>query len=154
MGSGRLAARARPFAAARAGPPRHPKEAEDWDIDRIVGKYADAAERMQAGGMDGIEIEAYGHLFDQFWSPLTNQRTDEYGGSIDNRLRFGLRVLNAIRERVGRDFIVGIRMAVDETVPGGIDAPGRTGDPRAPGGRRARSTSSTSSAGTSPTTPS
>ena len=51
-----------------------PKEAEDWDIDRIVGKYADAAERMQAGGMDGIEIESYGHLFDQFWSPLTNRR--------------------------------------------------------------------------------
>ena len=70
-----------------------PKEAEDWDIDRIVGKYADAAERMQAGGMDGIEIESYGHLFDQFWSPLTNQRTDEYGGSPENRLRFGWRVL-------------------------------------------------------------
>jgi 2,4-dienoyl-CoA reductase-like NADH-dependent reductase (Old Yellow Enzyme family) len=98
-----------------------PKEAEDWDIDRIVGKYADAAERMQAGGMDGIEIESYGHLFDQFWSPLTNRRTDEYGGSLENRLRFGWRVLTGIRERVGPDFIVGIRMAVDETVPGGID---------------------------------
>ena len=100
-----------------------PKEAEEWDIDRIVGKYADAAERMQAGGMDGIEIESYGHLFDQFWSPLTNRRDDEYGGSFENRLRFGWRVLTGIRERVGPDFIVGIRMAVDETVPGGIDAP-------------------------------
>ncbi len=100
-----------------------PKEAEEWDIDRIVGKYADAAERMQAGGMDGVEIESYGHLFDQFWSPLTNRRTDEYGGSFENRLRFGWRVLTGIRERVGPDFIVGIRMAVDETVPGGIDAP-------------------------------
>ncbi len=100
-----------------------PKEAEDWDIDRIVGKYADAAERMQAGGMDGIEIESYGHLFDQFWSPLTNRRADEYGGSFENRLRFGWRVLTGIRERVGADFIVGIRMAVDETIPGGIDAP-------------------------------
>ncbi len=99
-----------------------PKEAEDWDIDRIVGKYADAAERMRAGGMDGIEIESYGHLFDQFWSPLTNQRTDEYGGSPENRRRFGWRVLQAIRERTGPDFVVGIRMAVDETVPGGIDA--------------------------------
>ncbi|MGI9053113.1 MAG: FAD-dependent oxidoreductase [Ilumatobacteraceae bacterium] len=98
-----------------------PKEAEDWDIDRIVGKYADAAERMQAGGMDGIEIESYGHLFDQFWSPLTNRRTDAYGGSEENRLRFGWRVLGAIRQRVGPDFIVGIRMAVDETVPDGID---------------------------------
>ena len=100
-----------------------PKEAEDWDIDRIVGKYADAAERMQAGGMDGIEIESYGHLFDQFWSPITNRRTDEYGGSYENRLRFGWRVLTAIRERVGAEFIVGLRMAIDERIEGGIDAP-------------------------------
>jgi 2,4-dienoyl-CoA reductase-like NADH-dependent reductase (Old Yellow Enzyme family) len=99
-----------------------PKEAEEWDIERIVGKYADAAERMQAAGMDGIEIESYGHLFDQFWSPLTNQRTDEYGGSFEHRLRFGWEVLRAIRERVGDDYIVGLRMAVDERVPGGIDA--------------------------------
>ena len=100
-----------------------PKEAEDWDIERIVGRYADAAERMQAAGMDGIEIESYGHLFDQFWSPLTNRRTDEWGGSFENRLRFGWAVLRAIRERVGAGFIVGIRMAVDERVAGGIDAP-------------------------------
>lgn len=98
-----------------------PKEAEDWDIERIVGKYADAAERMRAGGMDGIEIEAYGHLFDQFWSPLTNQRTDEYGGSFENRLRFGWEVLRAVRARVGADYLVGIRMAIDEVLPGGID---------------------------------
>ena len=101
----------------------HPKVAETWDIDRIVGHYADAADRMKTGGMDGIEIEAYGHLVDQFWSPATNQRTDEYGGSFDNRLRFALRVLLAIRERVGTEFIVGIRMAVDERRHDGIDAP-------------------------------
>ena len=98
-----------------------PKEAEDWDIDRIVGHYADAAERMQTGGMDGIELEAYGHLIDQFWSPLTNRRTDEYGGSIDNRLRFAMNVFRAIRDRVGPDFIVGTRIAIDEVLPGGID---------------------------------
>ena len=101
----------------------HPKVAEPWDIDRIVGHYADAAERMKSGGMDGIEIEAYGHLFDQFWSPATNLRTDDYGGAFDNRLRFPLRVLRAIRERVGPDYIVGIRMAVDERLEDGIDAP-------------------------------
>jgi len=101
----------------------HPKVAEPWDIDRIVGDYADAAERMQHGGMDGIEIEAYGHLFDQFWSPNTNRRTDEYGGSFENRLRFPLRVLRAIRDRVGPDYIVGIRMAVDERLEPGIDTP-------------------------------
>ena len=101
----------------------HPKVAEPWDIDRIVGHYADAAERMKSAGMDGIEIEAYGHLFDQFWSPSTNHRTDDYGGAFDNRMRFPLRVLRAIRERVGPDYIVGIRMAVDERLEDGIDAP-------------------------------
>ena len=101
----------------------HPKQAEAWDIERIINDYADAAERMRDGGMDGIEIEAYGHLFDQFWSPATNQRTDEWGGSFENRMRFPLAVLRAIRERVGSDYIVGLRMAVDETRPGGIDTP-------------------------------
>lgn len=99
-----------------------PKEAEDWDIERIVDDYAAAAARMQAAGMDGIEIESYGHLFDQFWSPLTNHRTDAYGGSFGNRMRFGTEVLERVRAAVGTEFIVGIRMAVDETVPGGIDA--------------------------------
>ena len=101
----------------------HPKVAELWDIDRIVGHYADAAERMQTGGMDGVEIEAYGHLFDQFWSPATNRRDDEYGGSFENRMRFPLRVMRAIRERVGSDYVVGIRMAVDERLEDGIDTP-------------------------------
>lgn len=99
-----------------------PKEAEEWDIERIVSDYADAAERMQIGGMDGIELEAYGHLLDQFWSPLTNQRGDEYGGSLDNRLRFATAVFRAVRERVGPEFIVGTRIAVDESKAGGIDA--------------------------------
>ena len=91
-----------------------PKQAEDWDLDRIVRGYAESAQRMQAAGLDGIELEAYGHLLDQFWSPATNQRTDEYGGSLDNRLRFTSRVLDAIRKAVGADFIVGIRMVADE----------------------------------------
>ena len=99
----------------------HPKIAELWDIERIVGHYADAAERMQAGGMDGIEIEAYGHLFDQFLSPSTNHRTDQYGGSFEGRLLFPLQVLRAIRQRVGPAFIVGVRMAIDERRPDGID---------------------------------
>lgn len=101
----------------------HPKPAEEWDIERIVGQYADAAERMQAGGMDGVEIEAYGHLFDQFWSPATNRRTDAYGGSFENRMRFPLAVLHAVRRRVGPDFVVSIRMAVDERMEEGIDTP-------------------------------
>ncbi len=91
-----------------------PKEAEDWDIERIIRDYASAAERMQAAGLDGIEFEAYGHLMDGFWSPATNKREDEYGGSLDNRLRFTWAVIDAVREAVGPDFIVGIRMVADE----------------------------------------
>lgn len=91
-----------------------PKAMEDFDITRIVAAYADGAERVQAGGLDGLELECYGHLIDQFWSPATNRRDDEYGGSLDNRLRFAFEVLAAIRERVGPDFIVGTRMVCDE----------------------------------------
>ncbi len=91
-----------------------PKVAEDWDIERIVADYAAAAQRMQAAGLDGIEFEAYGHLMDSFWSPATNSRDDAYGGSFDNRLRFSMRVVDAVREAVGQKFIVGIRMVADE----------------------------------------
>lgn len=91
-----------------------PKEAEDWDLERIIADYASAAQRMQAAGLDGIEFEAYGHLMDGFWSPATNRREDEYGGSLDNRLRFTWAVIDAVRRSVGPDFIVGIRMVADE----------------------------------------
>ncbi|MBE9636847.1 N-methyl-L-proline N-demethylase HpbA [Salipiger mangrovisoli] len=96
-----------------------PKKLEDWDIARIVEDYADAAERMQAAGLDGIELEAYGHLIDQFWSPLTNDLDAPYGGDLDNRLRFGFDVLRAIRERCGTEFLVGVRYTGDECLPGG-----------------------------------
>jgi 2,4-dienoyl-CoA reductase-like NADH-dependent reductase (Old Yellow Enzyme family) len=99
-----------------------PKVVEDWDIARIVGDYADAAERVKTAGLDGIEIECYGHLIDQFWSPATNKRGDEYGGSLDNRLRFAFAVLRAIRERVGADYIVGVRMVCDEAWDRGFSA--------------------------------
>ena len=87
---------------------------EDWDFDRVIAAYADAAERVKAGGLDGVEFECYGHLIDQFWSPATNKRADEYGGSIDNRLRFGLSVFEAVRRRVGPDFLLGARLVCDE----------------------------------------
>lgn len=94
---------------------RHfPKEIEDWDIERIVADYATAAARMQEAGLDGIEFEAYGHLMDSFWSPATNRRDDEFGGSLDNRMRFSNLVIDAVRKAVGSDFIVGIRMVADE----------------------------------------
>ncbi|MGA7973315.1 MAG: NADH:flavin oxidoreductase [Pseudolabrys sp.] len=97
-----------------------PKKMEDWDIERIIKDYADAAERMKAAGMDGIELQAYGHLMDQFWSPLTNELDGPYGGSLDNRLRFAFDVLRAVRERVGPDYIVGVRYTGDEMLEGGL----------------------------------
>ncbi|GEK46266.1 N-methylproline demethylase [Bisbaumannia pacifica] len=99
-----------------------PKRVEAWDIERLIQDYADAAERMQAAGLDGIELQAYGHLLDQFWSPLTNTLDAPYGGSLDNRLRFGFEVLSAIRQRVGDDFIVGVRYTGDERLEGGLTA--------------------------------
>jgi 2,4-dienoyl-CoA reductase-like NADH-dependent reductase (Old Yellow Enzyme family)/thioredoxin reductase len=96
-----------------------PKKIEDWDIERIIKDFADAAERMQAGGMDGVELEAYGHLLEQFTSPRTNELDGPYGGSLDNRMRFCLDVLGAIRKRVGNEFILGIRYTADERVENG-----------------------------------
>ncbi|MDG1472109.1 MAG: NADH:flavin oxidoreductase [Ascidiaceihabitans sp.] len=99
-----------------------PKLAEDWDIERIISDFADAAERMQAGGMDGIELQVYGHLIDQFWSPLTNDLDGPYGGAtLDSRMKFPLDILDAIRDRVGEKFIVGLRYTADEAETGGID---------------------------------
>lgn len=97
-----------------------PKKLEDWDIERIIRDYGDAAERMQAAGLDGIELECYGHLQDQFWSPLTNQMDEPWGGSLENRRRFTMETLREIRRRVRSDFLVGIRMVADENVEGGL----------------------------------
>ena len=91
-----------------------PKAIEDWDIARIVAEYAAAAQRMQEAGLDGLEIDAYGHLPDQFWSPATNKRDDDWGGPIENRIRFSLMVLEAMRRAVGPRFLLGVRMVADE----------------------------------------
>ena len=100
-----------------------PKLIEDWDIERIINDFADAAERMQAGGMDGIELQVYGHLLDQFWSPLTNDLVGPYGAdTLENRMRFPMDVLDAVRKRVGEEFIVGFRYTADEAQKGGITA--------------------------------
>jgi hypothetical protein len=111
-----------PSHAREAAHRAFPKRLEDWDIARIIEDYADAAERMQAAGLDGIELQAYGHLMDQFWSPRTNTLDAPYGGSLANRLRFTTDVLASVRKRVGPDFIVGIRYTADEAAPDGITA--------------------------------
>ncbi len=98
-----------------------PKPAEDWDIARIIRDYADAAERMQAAGVDGIEFLCHGHLLDQFMSPLTNTLDGPYGGSLENRARLALEMIAAVRKRIGSKIILGLRYGVDEIEPGGID---------------------------------
>jgi 2,4-dienoyl-CoA reductase-like NADH-dependent reductase (Old Yellow Enzyme family)/thioredoxin reductase len=98
-----------------------PKAVEDFDIRRIVHGFGEAARRCKDGGLDGVEISAYaGHLIDQFLSPRMNQRTDRYGGNPDNRLRFALEVLERVREAVGDDFVVGVRMSAGEDADGGL----------------------------------
>ena len=88
---------------------------EREDIKRIQRDFAQAARRVKEGGLDGAEISAaHQHLIDQFWSPRTNKRADAYGGSLENRMRFGLEVFEAVRAEVGNEFCVGLRMCGDE----------------------------------------
>ena len=98
-----------------------PKEMDTHDIERIVRAFAAAALRCKEGGLDGIETLAGGHLIGQFLSPVTNWRTDHFGGSLENRCRFGLLVHQAIRQAVGDDFLVGMRFVVDEGPGGGLN---------------------------------
>lgn len=98
-----------------------PKPAEDWDIARIIRDYVDAAERMKDAGVDGIEFLCHGHLLDQFMSPLTNTLDAPYGGSLENRARLTLEIVEAVRKRIGNHIILGLRYGVDEMEPGGID---------------------------------
>jgi 2,4-dienoyl-CoA reductase-like NADH-dependent reductase (Old Yellow Enzyme family) len=91
-----------------------PKAMDEHDIARVVEAYAAAAKRCQEGGLDGIETLAGGHLIGQFLSPSMNRRTDRFGGSLENRCRFGLMVFEEIRRRVGDRFLVGFRYVVDE----------------------------------------
>ncbi|MBZ9737375.1 NADH:flavin oxidoreductase [Mesorhizobium sp. CA18] len=96
-----------------------PKEMDGADIDRIVKDYASAARRCVEGGLDGVETVTGGHLIGQFLSRRTNRRTDAFGGSLENRARFGLMVHEAIRHAVGNDFAVGIRFVIDEAADDG-----------------------------------
>ncbi|MBT3706407.1 MAG: FAD-dependent oxidoreductase [Proteobacteria bacterium] len=91
-----------------------PREMDEDDIFRIVEDFGSAATRCKAGGLDGLEVIASGHLIDQFWSPATNQRQDKYGGRLENRMRFGRMVFDAIRSAVGDDFLIGVRMTMSE----------------------------------------
>ena len=92
------------------------------EIAEIVTAFGAAAERCRRGGMDGVEIlAAFGFLVAAFLSPLANRRTDAYGGSLENRMRFCREVVSAVRDAVGADGIVGLRIPGDELVEGGLE---------------------------------
>ncbi len=98
------------------------KVIEEEEIWRIIGDFAQAARRAKEGGLDGVELSAvHQHMIDQFWSPRVNKRTDQWGGTFENRMRFGMEVLKAVREEVGRDFAVGMRITGDEFHPDGLN---------------------------------
>ena len=98
-----------------------PKEMEIEDIKEIIEYFCRSAVHVREGGFDGIELQ-FGHssLARQFMSPLTNLRNDEYGGSFENRLRFPLELLAAVRRTIGDDFTLGVRLCADEMIPGGL----------------------------------
>jgi 2,4-dienoyl-CoA reductase-like NADH-dependent reductase (Old Yellow Enzyme family)/thioredoxin reductase len=102
----------------------NPHPLDEETIDEFVKAFADAAGRLKRGGFDGCEINAsHCHLIDQFWTLNVNKRDDRYGsGSIESRMRFGVRVIEAVRERVGSDFVVGIRLTGDDLTENGLDS--------------------------------
>jgi len=98
-----------------------PQELAHEEIEEIIGFYAAAASRAQAAGFDVAELHsAHGYLPLAFLSPATNHRTDEYGGSLENRMRFGLRVMEAIKGAVGGGLTVGCRFSATDFLPGGL----------------------------------
>ncbi|MEI4263763.1 NADH:flavin oxidoreductase [Roseovarius sp. D0-M9] len=99
-----------------------PREMDRHDIDRVVAAYVAAAKRCEEGGLDGIETLTGGHILGQFLSPKTNHRSDEFGGSLENRMRLILMVHDAMRNAVGDDFLIGIRWVVDEGPDGALSA--------------------------------
>jgi len=97
-----------------------PRELQIADIEEIVQQFAQAAERVKQAGFDAVEIlSGTGYLISEFLSPLTNQRTDQYGGSFENRTRFGLEVIKAVRSAVGADFPLLVRLNGNEFMKGG-----------------------------------
>ena len=104
-------------------PDRHPyiKEMDQRDIDHVIRCFVDCALRLKRCRFDGVLIHgAHGNLIAQFFSPLFNRRTDMYGGSFENRCRFPLMLLQAVREAVGPDFLIELRISGDEILPEGM----------------------------------
>ncbi|WP_234970227.1 oxidoreductase [Carboxydothermus pertinax] len=98
-----------------------PEELSKEEIKELIEAFGQAARRAKEAGFDAVEIHgAHGYLLNQFLSPYSNKRTDEYGGNLENRLRFPIEVIKKVREEVGEDFPIIYRMSAEEYVAGGI----------------------------------
>lgn len=94
----------------------------DGDIARVVADFARATTLAREGGCDAVELHfGHGYLVSQFLSPFTNRRTDRWGGSLENRLRFALEIVRAVREAVGGEFPVLAKMNLRDGFPGGLE---------------------------------
>jgi 2,4-dienoyl-CoA reductase (NADPH2) len=97
-----------------------PRELTIEEIEEVIENFAQAASRVQQAGYDAVEVlSGTGYLISEFLSPLTNQRTDQYGGSYENRMRFGLKIMRKIKAATGRDFPLIVRMNGNDFMPGG-----------------------------------
>ena len=101
-----------------------PKEMETEDIEELIAAHGVGARHARQGGMDGVEIHSGygGYLLASFLSSFSNERTDEYGGSLENRTRIVLRVIEAVRAEVGEDYLVGMNLQGHDFSPGGLDS--------------------------------
>ncbi|MBI4595242.1 MAG: FAD-dependent oxidoreductase [Candidatus Tectomicrobia bacterium] len=98
-----------------------PRELTNQEVKELVEKYAQGARRAKEAGFDAVEFHgAHGYLICQFFSPFANERKDEYGGSVENRVRFGLEILKRARELVGKDYPILFRISANEYVEGGL----------------------------------
>jgi 2,4-dienoyl-CoA reductase-like NADH-dependent reductase (Old Yellow Enzyme family) len=98
-----------------------PRALSAAEILGLVAEIADSAAHLKECGFSGVEISgAHGHMFHQFLSPWSNRRDDEYGGNWENRVRFVAEVVAALRDACGADFIVGLKLPVDDGIPGGV----------------------------------
>jgi len=111
-----------PSAVASRMTKETPKAMEISEIKATIAAFAAAAGRVKKAGFDAVEIlSGTGYLISEFLSPLTNQRTDAYGGCLENRMRFGLEVAQAVRNEVGPDFPLIVRINGNDFMPGGND---------------------------------
>lgn len=102
--------------------PEEPRAMTKEEIKELVGKFATAAKIVQTAGVDGVELHgAHTYLIHQFISELVNRRTDEYGGSFENRMRFVQEIVAGIREACGPDFPISVRISATENFPGGYE---------------------------------